>query len=176
MDEEQLKLAALHFAEIPDPRIERSRQHPLVNVIVIALCAVMAEAESFYDIEAFGKIKRVWLSQFLDLKNGIPSHDTFTRVFARLEPMHFQACFLTWVREAIGGRLSAGDVVSIITGSACAASFCASVSAPPMRKSASIRNRCMLSSLSSELLPAGAKLAPMHMRVFSGSFITPTDP
>ena len=113
MDEEQLKLAALHFAEIPDPRIERSRQHPLVNVIVIALCAVMAEAESFYDIEAFGKIKRVWLSQFLDLKNGIPSHDTFTRVFARLEPMHFQACFLTWVREAIGGRLSAGDVVSI---------------------------------------------------------------
>ena len=89
MNEEQLRLAALHFAKIPDPRVERTKQHPLVNVVVIALCAVLAEAESFYDIETFGKIKQEWLAEFLDLKNGVPSHDTFGRVFAQLEPMHF---------------------------------------------------------------------------------------
>lgn len=113
MNDEQLQMAAMHFAEVVDPRVERSRQHPLVNVIVIALCAVMAEAESFYDIEEFGKVKQEWLSGFLDLKHGIPSHDTFNRVFARLNPAAFQACFFEWVRDAIGGRLSAGDVVSV---------------------------------------------------------------
>jgi predicted transposase YbfD/YdcC len=113
MKEEQLKLAAQHFAELPDPRIERSRQHPLVNIIVIALCAVVSDAESFYEIEEFGRTKQAWLAQFLNLENGIPSHDTFNRVFARLNPTHFQACFLDWVREAIGGSLSAGDVLAI---------------------------------------------------------------
>lgn len=113
MKEEQLKLAAQHFAELPDPRVERSRQHPLVNIIVIALCAVISDAESFYEIEEFGQTKQAWLAQFLNLENGIPSHDTFNRVFARLNPTHFQACFLDWVREAIGGSLSAGDVLAI---------------------------------------------------------------
>lgn len=113
MNEEQLRLAALHFAGIPDPRVERTKQHPLVNVVVIALCAVLAEAESFYDIETFGQIKREWLAQFLDLKNGVPSHDTFGRVFARLDPMHFQSCFLDWVRSAIGGTLTPEDVLAI---------------------------------------------------------------
>lgn len=113
MNEEQLRLAALHFAEIPDPRVERTRQHPLVNVVVIALCAVMAEAESFYDIETFGQTKREWLAQFLDLEHGIPSHDTFGRVFARLNPSDFQSCFLDWVRSAIGGTFSTGDVLAV---------------------------------------------------------------
>lgn len=113
MNEEQLRLAALHFAEIPDPRVERTRDHPLVNVVVIALCAVIAEAESFYDIEAFGQTKREWLAQFLDLRKGVPSHDTFGRVFARLNPTHFQSCFLDWVRSTIGGSLRPEDVLAI---------------------------------------------------------------
>ena len=110
---EPLRLAVLHFEDLPDPRLERSKQHPLVNVVVIALSAVIAGAESFYEIEAFGQTKRAWLEQFLELANGIPSHDTFNRVFSLLEPAHFQACALNWVRTVVGGRLSAGDVLSI---------------------------------------------------------------
>ena len=110
---EPLRLAVLHFEDLPDPRLERSKQHPLVNVVVIALSAVIAGAESFYEIEAFGQTKRAWLEQFLELANGIPSHDTFNRVFSLLEPAHFQACALNWVRSVVGSRLSAGDVLSI---------------------------------------------------------------
>ena len=110
---EELRLAVLHFEELPDPRLERSKQHSLVNVIVIALSAVIAGAESFYEIESFGHTKRAWLEQFLELKNGIPSHDTFNRVFSLLDPAHFQACALDWVRAVIGSGLSAEDVLAI---------------------------------------------------------------
>lgn len=90
----ELRLAVVHFEGLLDPRIERSKQHSLLNVVVIALSAVIAGAESFYEIETFGQSKQAWLGQFLDLKNGIPSHDTFNRVFSLLEPAHFQACAL----------------------------------------------------------------------------------
>ncbi len=98
---------------LPDPRIERTKAHPLVNVVVIALCAVLSDAESFYDIADFGELKRDWLSSFLDLSCGIPSHDTFGRVFARLDPLHFQRCVLDWIRSAIGGSLTPEDVLAI---------------------------------------------------------------
>ena len=120
---EELRLAVLHFEELPDPRLERSKQHSLVNVIVIALSAVIAGAESFYEIESFGHTKRAWLEQFLELENGIPSHDTFNRVFSLLDPAHFQACALDWVRACIGDGLSADDILAIdgkqLRGSAC---------------------------------------------------------
>lgn len=112
-EREQLRLAVIHFGEMPDPRIERSKQHSLVNIISIALCAVIAGAESFYEIESFGQTKRAWLEEFLELENGIPSHDTFNRVFSLLDPTHFQACALDWVRAVIGGKLSAGDVLAV---------------------------------------------------------------
>ena len=117
MDEElateQLRLAVLHFAALPDPRIERSKQHSLVSIVAVALSAVLAGADSFYEIETFGGTKREWLEGFLELKNGIPSHDTFNRVFSLLDPAQFQSCALSWVRAAIGGRLSAEDVLAI---------------------------------------------------------------
>ena len=120
---ETLRLAAIHFEELPDPRLERSKQHSLVNIIVIALSAVIAGAESFYEIESFGRTKQAWLAQFLKLENGIPSHDTFNRVFSLLEPKHFQACALDWIRSVIGGELNAEDVLAIdgkqLRGSAC---------------------------------------------------------
>ena len=112
-EREQLRLAVVHFSEMPDPRLERSKQHSLVNIVAIALSAVIAGAESFYEIEAFGQTKRAWLEEFLELENGIPSHDTFNRVFSLLEPTHFQACALDWVRSVVGGKLSAGDVLSV---------------------------------------------------------------
>ena len=113
LEQAQLRLAVVHFGDMPDPRIERSKQHSLVNIVTIALSAVIAGAESFYEIESFGRMKQSWLEEFLELENGIPSHDTFNRVFSLLDPTHFQACALDWVRAVLGGTLGAGDVLSV---------------------------------------------------------------
>ena len=88
---------AHHFSELTDPRIDRSRLHELLDIVAIAICAVTAGAESWDDIQEFGKAKHAWLKTFLDLPNGIPHHDTFRRVFERLDPDEFQRCFLSWI-------------------------------------------------------------------------------
>jgi predicted transposase YbfD/YdcC len=88
-----------HFARLPDPRINRRKRHRLTDLITIALCAVLCGANNFPQIEAFGKRRRDWLSKFLELPHGIPSHDTFERVFQRLCPDAFQRCFLGWLRQ-----------------------------------------------------------------------------
>src|SRR2546429_8935560 len=75
-----------HFATLEDPRVERTKRHQLLAIITIALCAVICGADTWVDVEEFGHAKRAWLETFLDLPNGIPSHDTFGRVFARLDP------------------------------------------------------------------------------------------
>lgn len=87
-----------HFGTIDDPRRTYLNDHPLINIITIALCAVIAGAEGWTDIERFGQQKQAWLSGFLDLKKGIPSHDTFGRVFARIDPEQFRQSFLAWVQ------------------------------------------------------------------------------
>src|SRR5512135_1557567 len=91
---------AYHFAELTDPRIDRSRLHDLLDIVAIAICAVVAGAESWDDIEEFGEAKHDWLKTFLALPNGIPSHDTFRRLFERLDPEEFQRGFLCWI-EAV---------------------------------------------------------------------------
>jgi predicted transposase YbfD/YdcC len=88
---------AHHFAALEDPRIDRTKKHSLNDILVIALCAVLGGADSFDDIEEFGRAKRDWLGRFLELPNGIPSHDTFGRVFAALNPKAFQRCFYSWM-------------------------------------------------------------------------------
>jgi predicted transposase YbfD/YdcC len=100
-----------YFAELPDPRIERTKRHQLLDIITIALCAVICGADSWVEVEEFGKAKRTWLAQFLELPNGIPSHDTFGRVFARLDPTRFQHCFLAWVQAIV--TPGEGDLVAI---------------------------------------------------------------
>jgi predicted transposase YbfD/YdcC len=87
-----------HFSRLKDPRRRHRRLHLLQDVLVIALCAVVAGAQDWQDIETFGRKRRDWLARFLDLPNGVPSHDTFERVFDRLDPRAFQACFQGWVR------------------------------------------------------------------------------
>lgn len=86
-----------HFADLPDPRIERTKLHSLTDILVLAISAVICGAEGWTDIEAFGKSKETWLKQFLVLENGIPSHDTLSRVFERLETEAFEERFIAWV-------------------------------------------------------------------------------
>ena len=86
-----------HFADLIDPRAERSRLHELLDVVGIALCAVIAGAESWPAVEAYGHAKRDWLARYFRLPNGIPSHDTFRRVFCLLDPEAFQRSFADWI-------------------------------------------------------------------------------
>jgi predicted transposase YbfD/YdcC len=87
-----------HFATLEDPRVERTKLHPLLSIVTIALCAVICGAETWNDLEEFGRAKAEWLKSFLELPNGIPSHDTFNRVFQALDPKQFQTCFLNWMK------------------------------------------------------------------------------
>src|SRR5436309_4648504 len=89
---------ARFFTKLKDPRRAHRRLHLLQDIIVIALCAVIAGAQDWQEIETFGCKRLAWLRGFLKLPNGIPSHDTFERVFDRLKPQAFQACFREWVQ------------------------------------------------------------------------------
>lgn len=100
-----------HFAPLTDPR-RRKVVYPLINIITIALCAVIAGADDFVAIAEFGRKKRTWLSQFLDLRGGIPSHDRFNAIFAAIKPAEFEKCLLSWItalHEVSGGQVVAID-------------------------------------------------------------------
>jgi len=99
-----------HFASLTDPRIDRAKEHRLLDIITIVLCAVLCGADDWVAIETFGRAKAAWLRGFLALPGGIPSHDTFGRVFARLDPTEFRACFLAWVQAVTGVAPTEGVV------------------------------------------------------------------
>ena len=101
-----------HLSGIPDPRIDRTRRHELLDILVIAICTLLCGGEGFNDMEDFGKAKEEWLRTFLKLPNGIPTHDTFNRLFAALVPERFLECFLTWtqsIRQSVGEEIVAMD-------------------------------------------------------------------
>ena len=100
-----------HFASLEDPRDIRGKEHLLLDIITIALCAVISGAEGWEDMAEYGRAKQDWLSTFLALPSGIPCADTFGRVFARLDPEQMQCCFISWVK-AISELLGA-EVVGI---------------------------------------------------------------
>lgn len=91
-----------HFAAVPDPRVDRTKRHKLQDILVIAVCAVLCGAEHWTDVEMFGKVNEDWLRTFLELPNGIPSHDTFGRVFAALGPDAFEAAVRAFVADLTG--------------------------------------------------------------------------
>jgi len=101
-----------HFKTLPDPRLNRTKAHELVDVLTIGVCTLLCAGESFNDMEDFGLAKEDWFRTFLSLPNGIPSHDTFNRVFAALSPQHFGECFMAWtqsLRTAVAQEIVALD-------------------------------------------------------------------
>jgi predicted transposase YbfD/YdcC len=101
----------LYFSELEDPRVQRTQRHKLIDILVIAICAVICGADDYVAMEDFGKAKEKWLRQYLELPNGIPSHDTFWRVFEALDAEQFQACFLAWMGAV--SSLTRGEIVAI---------------------------------------------------------------
>jgi DDE_Tnp_1-associated len=101
------------FARLPDPRRRRLRiAHPLINLVVMVVCGLIAGADSWDEIARFAAMRRSWFARLLDLRTGIPSHDTFGRVFAALNPVSFQKCLLAWVRDsaALASTLTVNDL------------------------------------------------------------------
>ena len=96
---------------VEDPRIERTKLHQLIDVITIAICAVICGADSWVAIETYGQAKKEWLKRFLELPNGIPSHDTFARIFSLIDPQNFQECFVSWMKSV--AHLTDGEVIAI---------------------------------------------------------------
>jgi predicted transposase YbfD/YdcC len=104
------------FADLEDPRMDRTKEHKLSDILAIAICASICGVDDWTKMEFFGKCKEKWFRTFLELPKGIPSHDTFRRVFILLDPDAFEACFIRWVDglvEASGGRLIAVDGKSL---------------------------------------------------------------
>ncbi len=100
-----------YFSEVQDPRLERTKDHLLEDIIFITIVAVICGCETWNDIENYGKAKENWLKQFLKLPNGIPSHDTFNRVFSIIDPIQMEKSFVNWIKSVC--ELSEGEVISI---------------------------------------------------------------
>lgn len=100
-----------HFSKLTDPRIDRTKEHKLIDIVTIALCGMICGADNWVAMEMYANSKQEWLEQFLELPNGIPSHDTISRVFARINPLEFEQCFRDWIKEI--AQLIPGEVISI---------------------------------------------------------------
>ena len=101
---------AEHFNDIEDIRIERGKKHKLIDIITISICAVVCGADGWIDIEMYGIARKKWLEKFLELPNGIPSHDTFARVFSQINPDEFNKSFLSWIKGI--SKITAGEIIA----------------------------------------------------------------
>src|SRR4051794_25716640 len=88
-----------HFQDLQDPRVQRTRKHPLINIVFMAVCGVLSGANSIAGIHEFAIDRRKWFARYLDLTKDIPSEDTFGRVLARLDPGAFEKCLLSWIQD-----------------------------------------------------------------------------
>src|SRR5215210_2035124 len=111
MEKQAVASLVRHFAGLPDPRTGNAKAHIFLEILIIAICAVICGADGCSDVELFGKNKKEWLKTFLELPKGIPSHDTFGRVFAKIKPEEFQKRFIEWVQAV--ETLTAGQVIAV---------------------------------------------------------------
>ena len=108
-----------YFSEMQDFRINRKKQHLLTDIITLTIAAVLSGMKSYDEIEDFGMVREAWLRTFLELPNGIPSHDTINRVFSHMDPVKFETCFRNWVGSILGS--STGGLISIDGKTICGA-------------------------------------------------------
>ena len=99
-----------YFADVTDPRVERTKLHKLEDILAIAICATICGAQGWYEMAFFGQCKQQWLETFLELPNGIPSDDTFRRVISALKPDEFEACFQRWTKALSNNH---SDIIAI---------------------------------------------------------------
>ena len=111
MNKDNNSTITTHFSVIKDPRVTGRSEHKLIDIIVVAICGAICGADDWVAIEAFGKAKQDWFKKFLELPAGIPSHDTFGRVFSLIHTRHFQECFLNWVKAA--AQITDGQIIPI---------------------------------------------------------------
>lgn len=111
MDNESKTSIAKHFSSLEDPRIRLKIRHNLIDVIIITICAIICGADDWVDVANYGRAKKGWLKTFLELPRGIPSHDTFGRVFSLLRPEQFEKCFLSWIHSVF--EITDGQTVAI---------------------------------------------------------------
>ena len=100
-----------YFSDLKDPRVERTKEHLLLDIIFITIAAVICGSSTWEDIANYGKAKETWLKQYFQLPNGIPSHDTFNRLFSAIDPTEFETCFLNWIKAV--SKITSGEVISI---------------------------------------------------------------
>lgn len=100
-----------YFKGLEEPRMERCKLHSLEDIIFLTIAAVISGADNFVEVEAFGNEKKEWLSKFLKLENGIPSHDTLGRLFAAIDSVLFERCFISWMQSVV--KLTEGQVIAI---------------------------------------------------------------
>lgn len=100
-----------HFTAVDDPRIDRTKLHPLVDIMVSAICAVICGADNWVATETFGRAKYAWFKKFLTLPHGIPAHDPFGQICGTLDPTQFQPCFLEWLIAV--SPLPPGQVIAL---------------------------------------------------------------
>ena len=111
MSESPVATLQTQFESVTDPRIDYLTDHPLSEIIIIAICAVICGASDWVAVETWGKTKLNWLKQYVELENGIPSHYTFRRVLARIDPEQFQAGFLFWTQAVF--NVTKGQVIAV---------------------------------------------------------------
>lgn len=111
MSEKPLGSLAAHFGDLDDPRVIGRCDYALLDLIVIAICASIAGAEGWVDVETFARAQREWLSRFIEMGDKVPSHDTFGRVFALLDAQQFHQCFTAWVQAVF--KKTAGEIIAI---------------------------------------------------------------
>ena len=150
-----------HFRDLPDPRVNRRRRHELLDILTIGICCLLCGGESFNDMEEFGYAKDDWLRTFLKLPNGIPTHDTFNRVFSAINPRSFLDCFLRWtesLRQAVGEEIVAMD------GKALRRAMCRGEPVPCIVSAWATRNGLVLGQLKVEDKSNEIKAVPELLR------------